>query len=109
MLCSKRSLTNSPLERHSALSQNESPEMAQTETDYAAAVADFLRKKGVTRCPTLFAGPRPWAAPPRGSAREGERLALRTANGARAAPRRERLRNSQQRPPPRRRAPGGAP
>jgi hypothetical protein len=64
--------------------------MAQNETDYAAAVADFLRKKGVTRCPTVC------AVPTRGNVPDADRLALRNYNEAREAARLEKLRNYRQ-------------
>lgn len=62
----------------------------QTETEYAAAVAEFLRKKSVTRCPTVC------AVPTRGSIGEADRAALRNYNEAREAARLEKLRNYQQ-------------
>jgi hypothetical protein len=64
--------------------------MSKTETDYAAAVAEFLRKKGVTRCPTAC------AVPTRGNVTESDRAALRNYNEAREAARLEKLRSYQQ-------------
>ena len=64
--------------------------MSQSETEYAAAVAEFLRKKGVTRCPTVC------AVPTRGSPTEADRTALRHYNETREAARLERLRSYQQ-------------
>jgi hypothetical protein len=64
--------------------------MSQTETEYAAAVAEFLRKKGVTRCPTVC------AVPTRGNVPEADRAALRNYNDAREAARLERQRSYQQ-------------
>jgi hypothetical protein len=64
--------------------------MSQNETEYAAAVAEFLRKKAVTRCPTVC------AVPTRGNVPEADRLALRNYNDAREAARLEKLRNYQQ-------------
>ena len=64
--------------------------MSQNETEYAAAVAEFLRKKGVTRCPTVC------VVPTRGSTTEADRAALRNYNEAREAARLERLRTYQQ-------------
>jgi len=64
--------------------------MTQTDTEYAAAVADFLRKKSITRCPTVC------AVPTRGSVPEADRAALRNYNEAREAARLEKLRNYQQ-------------
>ena len=42
-----------------------------SQTDYDAAVAEFLTKKGVTRCPTAY------ATPAHGSIAEADRAALR--------------------------------
>jgi hypothetical protein len=64
--------------------------MSKSETEYAAAVAEFLRKKGVTRCPTVC------AVPTRGSTTEADRTALRSYNEAREAARLERVRSFQQ-------------
>ena len=64
--------------------------MSKTETDYAAAVAEFLRKKGVTRCPTAC------VVPTRGNVTESDRAALRNYNEAREAARLEKLRSYQQ-------------
>ena len=64
--------------------------MSQNETEYAAAVAEFLRKKGVTRCPTVC------AVPTRGNVPDADRLALRNYNEAREAARLEKLRNYRQ-------------
>jgi hypothetical protein len=62
----------------------------QTDTDYAAAVAEFMRKKGVTRCPTVC------AVPTRGSTSEVDRTALRNYNEAREAARLARIQNYRQ-------------
>jgi len=64
--------------------------MSQNETEYAAAVAEFLRKKGVTRCPTVC------MAPTRGSPTEADRATLRNYHEAREAARIEKLRSHQQ-------------
>jgi hypothetical protein len=64
--------------------------MAQTDTEYAAAVADFLRKKSITRCPTVC------VVATRGSVPEADRAALRNYNEAREADRMEKLRSYQQ-------------
>jgi hypothetical protein len=64
--------------------------MTQTETDYAAAVTEFLRKKSVTRCPTAC------AVQTRGNVTESDRAALRNYNERREAARLEKLRNYQQ-------------
>lgn len=63
--------------------------MPQNETEYAAAVAEFLRKKSITRCPTVC------VLPTRGSVSEADRTALRDYNEAREAARLEKLRNYQ--------------
>jgi hypothetical protein len=64
--------------------------MPQKETEYAAAVAKFLRKKGITRCPTVC------VLPTRGSVSEADRAELRNYNEARETARLEKLRNYQQ-------------
>ena len=61
-----------------------------SETDYAAAVAEFLRKKGVTRCPTAC------VVPTHASVNEADRVALRDYDAAREVARLERLKNYQQ-------------
>jgi hypothetical protein len=55
------------------------------QTDYEAALADFLRNKGVTRCPTAC------AAPTRGSVAEADRATLRSYQDTREAARLEKL------------------
>ena len=61
-----------------------------TETEYANAIAEFLSKKNVTRCPTAC------VVPTRASVAEADRLALRNYDAAREAARLEKLRNFQQ-------------
>jgi hypothetical protein len=61
-----------------------------SENEYAAAVAEFLRKKGVTRCPTAC------AVPTHGNVPEADRAALRNYDAAREAARQEKLRRYQQ-------------
>jgi hypothetical protein len=61
-----------------------------SETEYAKAVAEFLSKKGVTRCPTAC------VVPTRASVAEADRLALRNYDAAREAARLERQRSYQQ-------------
>lgn len=61
-----------------------------SQTDYEAAVAEFLRKKSVTRCPTAC------AIPTRATIAEADRAALRHYGDAKEAARQERLRNLQQ-------------
>ncbi len=61
-----------------------------SETDYAKAVAEFLKRKGVTRCPTVC------VVPTRGSVGEADRVALRHYDAAREAARLAKLRNFQQ-------------
>jgi len=48
-----------------------------SDADYATAVAEFLSKKGVTRCPTAC------VVPTRASVAESDRVALRTYETAR--------------------------
>ena len=61
-----------------------------SENEYAAAVAEFLRKKGVTRCPTAC------VVPTHANVAEADRLALRDYDAAREAARQERLNRYQQ-------------
>ena len=60
------------------------------QTDYEAALADFLRKKGVTRCPTAC------VVPTHGDVTAADRAALRDYDAAREAARQERLNRYQQ-------------
>jgi len=55
------------------------------QTDYEAALADFLRNKGVTRCPTAC------AAPTRGTVAEADRATLRTYQQTQEVARMEKL------------------
>ncbi len=61
-----------------------------TDTDYASAVAEFMRRKGVTRCPTVC------VVPTHASVAEADRMALRDYDAAREAARPATLRNYQQ-------------
>ena len=61
-----------------------------SENEYAAAVAEFLRKKGVTRCPTAC------AVPTHGKVTEADRAALQDYNTTREAARQEKLLRYQQ-------------
>jgi hypothetical protein len=61
-----------------------------SETEYARAVAEFMRKKGVTRCPTVC------VVPTHASVDEADRTALRDYDAAREASRQAKLRNYQQ-------------
>ncbi len=61
-----------------------------TDTDYASAVAEFMRRKGVTRCPTVC------VVPTHASVAEADRMALRDYDAAREAARQAKLRNYQQ-------------
>lgn len=61
-----------------------------SETEYANAVAEFLRKRNVTRCPTAC------VVPTRGSVTDADRAALRDYDAAREAARLAKLRNHQQ-------------
>ena len=61
-----------------------------SENEYAAAVAEFLRKKGVTRCPTAC------VVPTRASVTAADRAALRDHDAAREAAREAKVRNYQQ-------------
>jgi hypothetical protein len=61
-----------------------------SENEYAAAVAEFLRNKGVTRCPTACIVPTHAKVP------EADRAALRSHIAAREAARLEKLNRYQQ-------------
>ena len=61
-----------------------------SDAEYAKAVAEFMKKKGVTRCPTVC------AVPTRGSVNEADRAALRDYAAAREAARLAKLHNYQQ-------------
>jgi hypothetical protein len=56
-----------------------------SQTEYEAAISDFLRNKGVTRCPTAC------VAPTHGTMAETDRAALRNHENAREAARLEKL------------------
>jgi hypothetical protein len=55
------------------------------QTDYEAALADFLRNKGVTRCPTAC------VAPTRATVADADRATLRSYEDTREVARREKL------------------
>ena len=55
------------------------------QTDYEAALADFLRNKGVTRCPTAC------VAPTRATVADADRATLRSYKDTREVARREKL------------------
>lgn len=61
-----------------------------TEAEYDAQVAEFLRSKGVTRCPTAC------VVPTHADVAESDRAALRDYNAAREAARIEKLKSFQQ-------------
>lgn len=63
-----------------------------SELEYASAVAEFVRRKGVTRCPTAC------VVPTYASVGEADRAALRNHEAAREAARQEKLRSYQQMP-----------
>ena len=60
------------------------------EIDYEAALAEFLRKNSVTRCPTAC------VAPTRTAVADADRAVLRNHSAAREAARLEKLRKDQQ-------------
>ncbi|HYZ39806.1 MAG TPA: hypothetical protein VE687_04165 [Stellaceae bacterium] len=61
-----------------------------SDADYEAAVAAFLRKKGVTRCPTVC------AVPTQATIAEADRAAYREYITAKEAARLEKLKSAQQ-------------
>jgi hypothetical protein len=68
-----------------------------SDTEYAQAVAEFVAKKGVTRCPTVC------VAPTRADVTDADRVALRSHAEIRDTLRRTRRRELQQMVSPRRR------
>ena len=60
------------------------------DNEYAAAVAEFLRNKGVTRCPTAC------IVPTHGKVPEADRAALRNHAAAKESARQEKLNRYQQ-------------
>lgn len=61
-----------------------------SETEYASAIAEFLSKKSITRCPTAC------IIPTHASVGEADRIALRDYDAAREAARQAKLHNYQQ-------------
>jgi hypothetical protein len=59
-----------------------------SQNEYDAAIAEFMRKKGITRCPTACAVPTHAAVP------EADQIALRDYNAAKEAARLERSKSS---------------
>jgi hypothetical protein len=62
-----------------------------SDSEYARAVAEFMSRKGVTRCPTVCVLPTT-----RASVTDADRAALRDYDAAREAARQAKLRNQQQ-------------
>ena len=58
-----------------------------SETEYARAMAEFLRRKSVTRCPTAC------VVPTHANVAEADRVALRDYDAAREAARQAKLQN----------------
>jgi hypothetical protein len=65
-----------------------------TDAEYQAAIAAFLARKAVTRCPTVC------VAPTRADISEDERAAYRSYEAAREVARTERLKSPTRLPPP---------
>lgn len=61
-----------------------------SDSEYAQAVADFLSRRSVTRCPTAC------VIPTHANVTEADRLALRDHDAAREAARLAKIRNFQQ-------------
>jgi hypothetical protein len=61
-----------------------------SETEYASAVAEFMSKRGITRCPTVC------IIPTHASVAEADRAALRDYDAAREAARISKLNNHRQ-------------
>ena len=60
-----------------------------SQNEYDAAVAEFMRKKGITRCPTAC------AVPTHAAVSEADRAALQNYNAAKEAARLERAKGFQ--------------
>jgi hypothetical protein len=60
-----------------------------SQNEYDAAIAEFMRKKGITRCPTAC------AVPTHAAVSEADRTALQSYNAAREAARLERSKTFQ--------------
>jgi hypothetical protein len=60
-----------------------------SQNEYDAAIAEFMRKKGITRCPTAC------AVPTHAAVSETDRAALRDYNAAREAARIEKSKSFQ--------------
>lgn len=65
-----------------------------TDAEYQAAVAAFLARKGVTRCPTVC------VSPTQAEVAEGDRAAYRDHVAAKESARQERLKSLSRLPPP---------
>lgn len=61
-----------------------------TESEYAAQIEEFMRRRGVTRCPTAC------VVPTHGAVAESDRAQLRNYNETREAARLEKLKAYQQ-------------
>ena len=60
-----------------------------SQSEYDAAIAEYMRTKGITRCPTAC------AVPTHADVKESDRVALRDYSAAKEAARMERARNYQ--------------
>ena len=60
-----------------------------SQNEYDAAIAEFMRKKGITRCPTAC------AVPTHAAVSEADRAALQNYNAAKEAARLERVKGFQ--------------
>jgi hypothetical protein len=60
-----------------------------SQNEYDAAIAEFMRKKGITRCPTAC------AVPTHAAVSEADRAALQNYNAAKEAARLEKARSFQ--------------
>jgi len=60
-----------------------------SQNEYDAAIAEFMRKKGITRCPTAC------AVPTHAAVSEADRAALQNYNAAKEAARLERAKGFQ--------------
>ena len=61
--------------------------VSESDSEYAKAIAEFMSRKGVTRCPTVC------VVPTHASVTEADRHALRDYEASREAARQAKLRN----------------
>src|SRR5271156_4671 len=81
MFCSNALLTSRDVSDAPALGLIDEEISPMSQNEYDAAIAEFMRKKGITRCPTAC------AVPTRAAVSEADRAALSDYNAAKEAAR----------------------